>query len=573
MLNKAINGDCYVELRKIENNSIDLVLIDPPYLISKDSSFKATSENTPESLKKKYNISIDFGEWDKEELDWDLLFKEYYRILKKGGTLITFYDVWKANDIKKYAIDNKFKQPRIGNWVKCIAGSSELYIKNNINEHKKIFLKDIYRHSDLSKLSLWDGTKWNRINNVILNSNPQDILKITLESGEIIKATGEHIFIDEMGNEIIANNLKKGDVLKTTTLPNTNNINKAEMLSENMAWFIGLYLAEGSMSNHKIQISSNTNETFRIDRIKELCSEYDGKYHIYIKPNSNTMTINVSSIIIEAYLNKYLKGNDCYSKAFTNSFFNLSNKLIEIAFMSYLNADGGKDLKNKRYRIGFTGKNRQLERDIRTICAKLNLRVTIKMDKIKNTITNKIHPVLRGSVYLSTGRRFIPSRIVNIENIEINNSKTKYFDIILEDKPNIFSLSSGIILHNCNPVPINSKNNYLSNATEYFFTFVKGGKPTFNSEYDNGVYKYPLCHGKERLQHPTQKPLELIKDLISKHSNEGDVILDTFAGTGTTAVASILLNREYIVIEKEDKYFRMLEERIDNTLKYKKNSN
>jgi site-specific DNA-methyltransferase (adenine-specific) len=72
-----------------------------------------------------------------------------------------------------------------------------------------------------------------------------------------------------------------------------------------------------------------------------------------------------------------------------------------------------------------------------------------------------------------------------------------------------------------NPVPINS-NNYLSNSIEYFFTFVKGGKPTFNSIYDNGIYKYPLCHGKQRFDHPTQKPLELIKDLVRKHSNEGD---------------------------------------------------
>lgn len=76
-----------------------------------------------------------------------------------------------------------------------------------------------------------------------------------------------------------------------------------------------------------------------------------------------------------------------------------------------------------------------------------------------------------------------------------------------------------------NPVPINSKLNYLSNSSEYFFTFVKGGKPTFNSIYDNGVYMYPICHGKERYNHPTQKPLQLISDLILKHSNECDVVL------------------------------------------------
>lgn len=115
-----------------------------------------------------------------------------------------------------------------------------------------------------------------------------------------------------------------------------------------------------------------------------------------------------------------------------------------------------------------------------------------------------------------------------------------------------------------NPVPINSKVNYLSNSIEYFFTFVKKGNPTFNSEYDNGVYRYPICHGKERFNHPTQKPLKLFIDLINKHSNEGDVILDTFAGTGTTAHASFLTKRNFIVIEKDIEYFNIINNRMNN---------
>lgn len=116
--------------------------------------------------------------------------------------------------------------------------------------------------------------------------------------------------------------------------------------------------------------------------------------------------------------------------------------------------------------------------------------------------------------------------------------------------------------HKTNPVPVNSKRNYLSNAIEFFFTFVKGKLPTFNSEYDNGVYRYPLCHGKERLNHPTQKPLTLISDIVEKHSNPGDMVLDTFAGTGTTAIACINLGRRYISIEKDSDYFKLMEERI-----------
>ena len=231
-----INEDCFDYIKELENNSVDLILTDPPYFISRDSNFKKTSEKTPDDMKTKYDISIDFGEWDKGEIDWNTLLSEYYRVLKPGGTLIIFYDSWKSNELKLYAEKNKFKQPRIGMWVKT------------------------------------------------------------------------------------------------------------------------------------------------------------------------------------------------------------------------------------------------------------------------------------------------------------------------------------------NPVPINSKLNYLSNAVEYFFTFVKKSKPTFNSSYDNGIYNYPICHGKERYKHPTQKPLQLISDLINKHSNPGDLVLDTFAGTGTTAHACLNLNRKYIMIEKDENYFNIMTDRI-NTVK------
>ncbi len=95
-----------------------------------------------------------------------------------------------------------------------------------------------------------------------------------------------------------------------------------------------------------------------------------------------------------------------------------------------------------------------------------------------------------------------------------------------------------------NPVPINSKVNYLTNAREIAVVGVKGGKPTFHSEYDNGIYNYPICHDKGRF-HPTQKPLALIEDLIIKHSNKGDTVLDCFSGSGTTAVAAYNQERNF----------------------------
>ena len=113
-----------------------------------------------------------------------------------------------------------------------------------------------------------------------------------------------------------------------------------------------------------------------------------------------------------------------------------------------------------------------------------------------------------------------------------------------------------------NPVPLNSKTNYLTNSREIAIVGVKKGKPTFNSEYDNGIYKYPICHDKGRF-HPTQKPVALLEDLILKHSNENDTILDCFAGSGSTAVAAHNTNRNFIGCELSKEYFDKTLERFD----------
>ncbi len=116
-----------------------------------------------------------------------------------------------------------------------------------------------------------------------------------------------------------------------------------------------------------------------------------------------------------------------------------------------------------------------------------------------------------------------------------------------------------------NPVPLNSKRNYLTNSREIAVAAVKGSNPTFNSAYDNGVYSAPICHEKGRF-HPTQKPLSLITELIKKHSRAGDVVLDCFSGSGTTAVAAGLLGRSFTGCELDKDYFAQSSNRIRETL-------
>lgn len=106
-----------------------------------------------------------------------------------------------------------------------------------------------------------------------------------------------------------------------------------------------------------------------------------------------------------------------------------------------------------------------------------------------------------------------------------------------------------------NPQPRNSSKNYLTNCREMALLAVKGGSPTFNSKYDNGIYEYPIMGGKRKM-HPTQKNLELFKEIIRKHSNEGDLVCDVFLGSGTTARACFETGRKFIGCELEDEYYK-----------------
>ena len=113
-----------------------------------------------------------------------------------------------------------------------------------------------------------------------------------------------------------------------------------------------------------------------------------------------------------------------------------------------------------------------------------------------------------------------------------------------------------------NPMPVNQYATYLSNAREMAISCVKGGKATFNSKYDKGIYEYPIYSGKDRF-HPTQKSLPMFEELIKKHSNKGDVVVDPYGGSATTALAAKNTNRLYLCCEPSDEFFQKGYDRVN----------
>ncbi len=116
-----------------------------------------------------------------------------------------------------------------------------------------------------------------------------------------------------------------------------------------------------------------------------------------------------------------------------------------------------------------------------------------------------------------------------------------------------------------NPMPRNMGSRFVADY-EVAIWCVKGKKKWVFNNYTDGYLrpeiKCPSPSGKERLGHPTQKPLYLMQELVKIFSNPNDVVLDPFMGSCSTGVACMNLNRNFIGIEIDKNYYEIAKKRV-----------
>lgn len=117
-----------------------------------------------------------------------------------------------------------------------------------------------------------------------------------------------------------------------------------------------------------------------------------------------------------------------------------------------------------------------------------------------------------------------------------------------------------LVWHKTNPGVLNRDGVYLSSCE--CIVFATKGKPFFKpfknkgAKYVHNCFDGPICQGDERVGHKTQKPLWLIENLLKRHSQKKDMVVDPFMGVGTTLVACKKLGRFSIGIEKSKKFVK-----------------
>lgn len=122
-----------------------------------------------------------------------------------------------------------------------------------------------------------------------------------------------------------------------------------------------------------------------------------------------------------------------------------------------------------------------------------------------------------------------------------------------------FDTFRSFVWHKTNPTPHFRKTSFLNSCEYIMCAWNKGHTWNFiNQKEMHNFFQSPICMGNERIKtphHPTQKPLKLLKHIITIASNPGDVVFDPFSGIASTAHAALDLDRNFIGFELDKSYY------------------
>ena len=621
---KVIQGECLEILKKMKGNTIQCCITSPPYYGLRDYQVdnQIGLEKTPEEYISKL-VEV---------------FREVRRVLRDDGTLwLNIGDSYNGSgkagkkENAYFERHTEFGKPsqhkeKIGNpthidglkpkdligipwmlafalrtdgWylrqdiIWCLSGGTWLYARTQKGD-MPVMVRDLARLKP-ETVQLWNGKKWTPLLGMNKNKRRGDELEIVLRSGERISCTPTHRFPTNRGL-LDAEDIRAGDILTSCQLPEPETV-KDCMIDEDAAWFAGLYVAEGSKAGDTIQIAGNVKETERWERVQRIVAKFGGAATRTV--DGNKMNIRVYGKVLNAIIDELTTGRIAKNKGFATVSWRYSNRFIEAMMDGYLSGDGGKD--GNRWRLGFT-RNYNLERDLRTACARLGWKLTLNPRTVP--YDGRAVPIFRGEIrkYTSDHRNTKDRN----EVVEIRKARCReVYDLGVADEPHLFALASGVLSHNSKPNPMpESVRDRCTKSHEYIFLLSKSKKYYFdykaiqepavskspekestrgegygeakgiknnpdrdrgfsNNGYRNKRSVWFINTKPYKGAHFATFPPELIRPCIKAGSKEGDIILDPFAGSGTTGQVALEEERNTLLIELNPEYIKLIENRLN----------
>jgi len=496
-------------------------------------------------------------------------------------------------------------------WSKCLSGGAWVYARTQKGE-MPVMVKDLGRLAP-STVQLWNGGAWTSVSEMRRTHDRDGALEIELRNGERIGCTPEHRWPTARGL-VEARHLVVGDVVDATILPEPIDPRRPSGLDDDLVgWFVGTYLADGSMSGETIQIASGDHETERLKRLREMAVAFDGSCHVH-RTSARGMTINLEGRVLVGILGAYVGGRTAPDKHLATRCWMRSNVFLRAVLDGYLQGDGHNVGGRGRWVLGFCA-NDALARDLRVVAARLD--VSLRLRRTMHTLRGRSFPGWRGSLYIDAGRRHRP----DTEIVAIRRSRARRFwEITVADEPRVFALGCGVLTHNSNPMP-ESITDRPTKSHEYIFLMAKSstyyyddaairedsvgkwnskeslsgfdpdsknalmidqgirtrGGNTFHRDEDrtgrNRRSVWTIANESYSGSHFATFSISLPLLCIQAGSKIGDTVMDPFTGSGTVGLAAKHLGREFVGIELNPEYAELAEKRIKRmTLKSTKKS-
>ncbi len=348
----------------------------------------------------------------------------------------------------RYRIDNPehgellntlVKQACLGSTTSVIFRTSKATVRSNIS---KMFLC-------FKKGPLWVPTpngSWARVTAMVRHGG-QAVRNIRLLDSSVLRVTPEHRFPTPQGL-LPAADLKPGVILMRSDIPAAPETG----INPEYGWLVGLFVAEGNYTDNgsDLRFTLNKAETDKAARIATLLTPLGCRVRPRERTESKTMDVNVFGQAASGLMRQFVEGHNCYTKHFSRFVWSQPREFLQSLLNGYLEGDAHLSKRNKRqpqWVLGFTGKNRELADDLRTLSDILGLRLCLK--RTYGVGFGKRFPIYHG--WISPSERdkyhnwYHPEEVTNIKS---ESKPAVVYDLEIDDPSHVFLLGNGIQTHN-----------------------------------------------------------------------------------------------------------------------------
>ena len=529
---QIFNTDCLESLSTMDSEVFDLILSDPPYFPYKTSRRKDKDSKLSQALIYQ----------DRE--DQIRTIQECVRVLKQDRAFFLFTN-WEQDWWMQQALGTLLRNKIIWdklNW--CLSGDTKILARTpaGVDYLSLASLFPIWR-----KVELYTPNGFKPIQKM---ERTETIYKIIQAGGLELKASPDHIFpikrswwkSGEKIEEVPIKAIRKGSLLWHSMKLDIED----ERFSYEDGWFTGFYLAEGyKVKNSKTAFRFVTGlheEHFR-RKLECYAEPYGTVWHTLQDHNAIT---GIHSGRLRNMIEFFITGNRAFNKELVMyQVLNTSGYFRKGLIEGFCDGDGMKD--NKRLRL--TTSSRELSEQLMVIASTLGAYSSRHFSKTSGFGGKGSYTVdLRGSQFWFGDKALV--RIKDIHQVLIYQPM---YDLQIEG--GLFCINHGILTHNS----AGDLSGSFGNQYEVILLGAKG-KWKYKGKRESDIWAIPRM-GTNRI-HPTEKPVALYKKIIELATNEGDFILDTYGGSGSSAIAALELNRNILVYEIDGDYYKGILDRI-----------